>query len=108
MPDYITWPRWLAEIGVDTVDATQGPRFSHTFLAIQAAASGQGVALATNVLIGEYLNAGQLVRPFTHEVRGPYQYYVVCPEAAADRPVIAAFRNWILDEAAIHRGLAAT
>ena len=107
MPDYITWPRWLAEIGVDTVDATQGPRFSHTFLAIQAAASGQGVALATNVLIGEYLNAGQLVRPFAHEVRGPYQYYVVCPEAAADRPVIAAFRNWILDEAAIHRGLAA-
>ena len=102
MPDYITWSRWLAEAGVDGVDATQGPRFSHTFLALQAAASGQGIALATNVLIGDYLDAGRLVRPFPHQVPGPYQYYVVCPEADANRPAVAAFRAWIKDEAAIH------
>src|SRR6185436_20700658 len=104
MPDYITWSRWLAEAGVEGVDATQGPRFSHTFLALQAAASGQGLALATNVLIGDYLDAGRLVRPFPQQVPGPYQYYVVCPEADADRPAVAAFRAWIRDQAAIHLG----
>jgi LysR family glycine cleavage system transcriptional activator len=99
VPDYMTWPRWLAAVGVEGADVSHGPRFSHTFLALQAAASGQGVALATNVLIGDYLEAGRLVRPFPHQVKGAYQYYVVCPEATADRPAIAAFRSWLLDEA---------
>jgi len=99
VPDYITWDRWLAAIGVRGVDTSRGPRFTHTYLCLQAAASGQGVALATNVLIGDYLDAGRLVRPFPHEVKGAYQYYVVCPETAADRPAIAAFRTWLLDEA---------
>jgi LysR family glycine cleavage system transcriptional activator len=99
IPDYITWDRWLAAVGVEGIDTTRGPRFPHTYLSLQAAASGQGVALATNVLIGDYLDAGRLVRPFPHQVKGAYQYYVVCPEASADRPAIAAFRAWLLDEA---------
>lgn len=99
VPEYITWQRWLDAVGVTGVDASHGPSFSHTFLTLQSAASGQGVALATNVLIGDYLSAGRLVRPFPQEVMGPFQYYVVCPEAVADRPAIAAFRAWLQDEA---------
>jgi LysR family glycine cleavage system transcriptional activator len=107
IPEYVDWPRWLASAGVaHLVDATRGPRFSHTFLAIQAAASGQGVALATSVLGGEDVAAGRLVRPFAHEVRGSYQYYVVCPEATADRPQIAAFRTWLLEQTAPMRSCA--
>ncbi|MGO4175401.1 transcriptional regulator GcvA [Bosea sp. TAF32] len=105
IPDFVTWPLWLAAVGATEVDATRGPRFSHTFLALQAAASGQGVALATNVLIGDYLDAGRLVRPFPHQVKGPHQYYLVCPETSAQRPAIAAFRRWIRDEAAAHVAL---
>lgn len=99
IPDYITWDKWLAAIGVEGVDTSRGPSFPHTYLSLQAAASGQGVALATNVLIGDYLDAGRLARPFPHEVKGVYQYYVVCPETTADRPSIVEFRNWVLDEA---------
>ena len=99
VPDYITWDRWLQAAGVEGVDTSRGPRFSHTYLCLQAAASGQGVALATNVLIGDYLDAGRLVRPFPHQIRGAYQYYVVSPEASADRPAVKAFRAWLLDEA---------
>jgi LysR family glycine cleavage system transcriptional activator len=102
IPDYVTWDRWLAAVGVRGVDTSRGPRFTHTFLTIQAAASGQGVALATSVLIGDYLEAGRLVRPFPHEVRGAYQYYIVCPEASAEKPGIVAFRNWLLAEATEH------
>jgi LysR family glycine cleavage system transcriptional activator len=97
---YATWSEWLSAAGVRGVDANPGPRFSHTFLALQAAASGQGIALATNVLIGDYLNAGRLVRPFPQEVKGRYQYYVVCPQTPADKPAVAAFRAWIHSEAA--------
>ena len=28
-----------------------------------------------------------------------FAYYVVMPEASAERPKIAAFRNWLMDEA---------
>ena len=71
VPFYVDWPKWLASAGVaEVVDASRGPRFSHTFLALKAAASGQGVALATSVLIGDALEAGRLVRPFSHELRG--------------------------------------
>jgi LysR family transcriptional regulator, glycine cleavage system transcriptional activator len=98
VPDYITWDGFLAALGVEGIDTSRGPRFPHTFLGLQAAASGQGVALASNVLIGDYLDAGRLARPFPHQVKGSYQYYVVCPEASADKPAIAAFRTWILDE----------
>jgi LysR family glycine cleavage system transcriptional activator len=80
IPGYVDWPQWLASAGVaHLVDASHGPRFSHTFLALQAASSGQGVALATSVLAGEDFMAGRLVRPFAHEVRGIYQYFVVAP-----------------------------
>jgi LysR family glycine cleavage system transcriptional activator len=99
VPDYVTWERWLAAIGVHGVDTRRGPRFQHAFMALQAAATGQGVALATSVLIGDYLEAGRLVRPFSQQVKGPRQYYVACPEASADRPAIAQFRQWILEEA---------
>jgi LysR family glycine cleavage system transcriptional activator len=99
VPDYTTWDRWLAVVGVTGIDTTKGPRFQHTFLSLQAAASGQGVALATSVLIGDYLDAGRLVRPFQAEVKGAYQYYVACPEAWANRPAIATFRRWLLAEA---------
>jgi LysR family transcriptional regulator, glycine cleavage system transcriptional activator len=97
--DYTTWDTWLAAIGVTGIDTSRGPRFTHTYLCLQAAAAGQGVALATTALIGDHLSAGRLVRPFPHQVRGGYQYYIVCPEDVADRPAIAAFRNWLLDEA---------
>jgi LysR family glycine cleavage system transcriptional activator len=84
---------------VTGIDTSRGPRFTHTYLCLQAAAAGQGVALATSALIGDHLSAGRLVRPFPHQVRGGYQYYIVCPEDVAERPAIAAFRNWLLDEA---------
>jgi LysR family glycine cleavage system transcriptional activator len=99
VPDYTTWDRWLTAVGVEGIDTSRGPRFTHTYLCLQAAASGQGVALATSVLIGDYLQAGRLVQPFPHQVKGAYRYYVVCPEATADRPALAAFRAWLLEEA---------
>lgn len=79
-PDFVTWPRWLAAVGEHEIDATRGPRFSPTFLALQAAASGQGVAVATNVLIGDFLDAGRLVRPFAHQVspRRPHKNQGSC------------------------------
>jgi DNA-binding transcriptional LysR family regulator len=43
--------------------------------------------------------AGRLVTPFAVAAPTPVAYYVVCPEATAERPKVAAFRRWLRAEA---------
>jgi LysR family transcriptional regulator, glycine cleavage system transcriptional activator len=99
--DQNAWARWLAAAGVGGIDAQRGPRFSFSHLTLHAAAAGQGVALASSALLADDLAAGQLIRPFGDlSVPGPYGFFVVGPQATADREKVAAFRNWALEEAA--------
>ncbi len=92
------WTRWLTEAGASGLDARRGPRFTHTYLSLQAAAAGQGVALVTSVLIGDDLATGRLVCPFGPEIAGAYNYHLVCPTEALERPKVDAFRRWIEEE----------
>jgi LysR family glycine cleavage system transcriptional activator len=101
VPERITWPRWLAAVGVTNVDAERGLHFSYAHMALQAAIAGQGVALVSSGLIGDDLATGRLVRPFGDlSVRSPYSFYIVCPDATADSEKIVLFRDWALAEAA--------
>jgi len=99
----VPWSQWLAAAGAPGVDATRGPRFTQTLMSVQAALAGQGVALASRVLVREDLACGRLVRPLPQELCGESSYWFVCPEGAQDRPRIAAFRAWLLEEAARER-----
>jgi LysR family glycine cleavage system transcriptional activator len=96
--EMIDWPRWLAAAGAAGIDASRGPRFTHTYLALQAAAAGQGVALVTSVLIGNDLATGRLVRPFGPEVPGAYNYHLVCPPENLELSKVGIFRSWIEQE----------
>ncbi len=94
------WNMWLRSAGMSDMEVRRGMHFSHTSLALQAAVAGHGVALGSRVLAGNDLAAGRLVRPFAHSAPMSFAYYMVCPEALADEPRIAAFREWIIEEAA--------
>ena len=93
------WRTWLLAAGADRVDPTRGPIFTDSGMVIQASMAGQGVALARGVLAADELAAGRLVRPFALSLPTEYAYYLVCPEHTAEHPKIAAFREWLLDEA---------
>lgn len=94
------WEVWLKAAGVEGVDTTRGPHFSHAVLAFEAAAEGHGVVAAMPVLAESDLHAARLVTPFALRVPLGSAYYLVCSEAAATRPAVAAFREWLLAEAA--------
>jgi LysR family glycine cleavage system transcriptional activator len=94
------WQLWLNLVGVDGVDAWRGPGFSHSNLVIQAAVEGQGVAIASDTLAAADLRAGRLVRPFPQSLPSDESYWLVYPAGAAARPKVAAFRAWLLAEAA--------
>lgn len=93
------WTDWLAAAGARGVRADRGPVFSDASMMIQAAIAGQGVALGRGALVRDDLAAGRLVRPFDLVLPGRYAYWLVCPKAYADRPKVAAFREWLLKEA---------
>lgn len=94
------WNVWLKAAGVDGVDTNRGPRFSHAVLAFEAAAEGHGVVATMPVLAESDLHAARLVTPFALRVPLVSAYYLVCGEASATRPAVAAFREWLLAEAA--------
>ncbi len=95
------WRMWLNAAGVKGIDVEQGPRYSMESMAAQAALDGQGVALVSSALVVDDIARGNLVRPFpqaTH-VQNAFCYYFVCPPAHLARPGVAAFRDWVLEEA---------
>lgn len=92
------WRDWLAAAGVEGVDAAAGPRFSDHALALQAAAAGQGVALASRPLADDALAAGTLVRPFELELETGGGYDAL--RAPGEPPAaVAAFLDWMGAEA---------
>ncbi|HSN22382.1 MAG TPA: transcriptional regulator GcvA [Usitatibacter sp.] len=98
------WLDWLHGVGVEGVDATRGPRFSNASLALEAAIEGMGVALTMKPLVRSEIQAKRLVVPFDIPAPAAFSYYLVTPETSAQNPGVAAFREWILAEAAPERG----
>lgn len=101
----IDWRMWLMAAGVKGVDPSRGPIYSHASLVMQAASNGEGVALGRTALLSEDLASGRLIKPFDIALKADYAYYVVYPPHAAERPKVAAFRDWLLAEAARDRGV---
>jgi LysR family transcriptional regulator, glycine cleavage system transcriptional activator len=97
------WRMWMQASGIKDFDDTRGLHFSQTSLAVQAAINGQGVALGDSNLVADDLAAGRLIKPFELSLRAPpqYAYYVISPLETADAPMVKAFREWCLREAAL-------
>ncbi|WP_029007669.1 transcriptional regulator GcvA [Azospirillum halopraeferens] len=94
------WDLWLAAAGLPTPDALRrGAVFDAMDPALQAAASGLGATVADRVLAAADVAAGRLALPFPGIEATSGSYWFVCPEGTADRPAIAAFRDWLLAEA---------
>ncbi|HEY5994187.1 MAG TPA: transcriptional regulator GcvA [Gallionellaceae bacterium] len=93
------WRNLFATLGVD-----EGPsrirRFSDTELAIQAATAGLGITLAWHSLVAADLEAGRLVRVLSHAVPTDLGYHLVIPKNRATLAKVAAFRAWLLEQAA--------
>jgi LysR family glycine cleavage system transcriptional activator len=76
-------------------------------MAVQAALEGHGVALGSHAICQGHLAAGRLVKPFELEMRLEFSYFVVVPAGSLARRPVAAFREWLLTEAAAENAAAA-
>lgn len=94
------WKPWFEAAGLDWPEPQRGPVFNDSSHMIQAAAEGQGIALARKSLLGNDVRNGVLVRLFDVAVAAPRNFYLVYPPRMADSPKIAAFRQWLRAEIA--------
>ena len=94
------WQLWLRAAGVEGVDLGGGLRFENGDHVMKAALAGAGVAIGRRPLINEDLANGRLVEPFDLSLGHQFAYHFIAPESTVDQPKVAAFRGWILNEAA--------
>lgn len=96
------WVNWLEQAGVKHPRwAARGPLFIEASLALQAAAGGQGVALANDTLAMADLAEGKLIRLFDMEMPDEEGYWLVYPEGSLKKPKVNAFWRWIREEAGL-------
>jgi LysR family glycine cleavage system transcriptional activator len=98
-PDEPTWEKWMAMAGVSGVDTERGQRFSNSYLAVDAAVAGRGVALAEDPIAIDDLAAGRLVRPFPQRMRSPFSTWALTLPERADQLKIRRFRGWLVEQA---------
>jgi LysR family glycine cleavage system transcriptional activator len=92
------WQQWFLAAGVPLEGPLEGPLFNDSTYSLQAAARGEGVALARRSIIGEDLERGTLKRLFRIAVPTPERYWFVSPKEVANAPRVKAFREWVKAE----------
>lgn len=92
------WDRWLEAAGAPRVVFKGHLSFSDSFLLLDAALSGLGVAMGRGLLVADSIAAGRLIEPFKMRLCDDFAYWLVIPTGVAlSRPAVA-FREWILEE----------
>ncbi|MEM8635578.1 MAG: transcriptional regulator GcvA [Pseudomonadota bacterium] len=100
-PSCPDWASWLAARNVLGVQSRRGPRFNQAVLVIEAAISGQGVALAKRAVAATDLAAGRLVAPFADgSTLIEFGYWLVWPKGRHLSTDVRAFIKWLKAEAA--------
>lgn len=91
----LPWQPWLVAAGLDWQEPGGGVQFDDATMMIEAAVAGNGVAITPRKLVEPYLAAGRLQQLFGVAAldRG---YYVVLAPAAAGKPWIMDFANWLM------------
>jgi len=92
------WAPWFAAAGLDSPEPSHGPRLVDLGLTLEAAVSGQGVALARPSLARGWLASGALVvLPFGITAVPATQYHLL-PHAATG--ATALFAQWLAETSA--------
>jgi len=86
------WTPWLRAAGLDWPEPSQGPKLVDLGLTLEAAVSGQGIALARPSLAASWLQAGVLVPLFGISTR-PANLYHLMPHAAHGAAPL--FAGWL-------------
>ncbi|MBR0778939.1 transcriptional regulator GcvA [Bradyrhizobium diazoefficiens] len=91
------WRQWLTAAGLPTdISRQPGITFDMTFMTVQAAIDGMGVAMGRTSYVRDDIAKGRLVVPFRIALPADAGFYLVAPQGRREAPKLAAFRQWVL------------
>jgi len=92
----VQWQQWFARFDVTHVHKTFDFSFDRSYMSLEAAALGHGIALESTLLASVLIRKGSLVPVFdaAHAVEVG-AHHVVYPAQNADLPRVARFLAWI-------------
>jgi len=96
---WMDWTVWLHALGLDDLVPRGSLRLTQYEQVMQAALSGQGVALGRSPLVRGLLRERKLVAPFDKSLVSSRGYYLVDAPNARRAPEVQAFKAWIVAEA---------
>jgi LysR family transcriptional regulator, glycine cleavage system transcriptional activator len=95
---YMDWGTWLTALGIAELKSAGALHFSQYEQMIQAAISGQGVALGRQALVSDLIESRALVAPFKQTLVGSRAYFIVESRLSAGKPQVREFAQWLLAE----------
>lgn len=107
-PDW--WTMWFRARGFNAGPSRDkfGTSLAHEYLDIAAAVAGQGIAIGSPLLFRAELDAGRLVPAHDFVGTDDRAFYFLYPAARQHSRKIAAFGEWLEDEASSTRTAGAT
>ena len=101
--EYLAWRHWLRLHGQPQLEPARWLQLNFTYQQVQAALSGQGVAMARLALVAESLARGELIEPFgpAYRIASPFAYWLIeCNHGHAARGEVVSFARWLVAQAA--------
>lgn len=96
--EFHPWDRWLELASLDARRCKFGAVFRDSALAVQAAESGQGVALGRSWLVADAVKAGTLCRIGSLGAPARSAYFLVFPQGGQTAPAVRDFCAWIRNQ----------
>jgi DNA-binding transcriptional LysR family regulator len=104
--EWLSWQRWLDTFSTQAAGKTAAPSparwlyFNYAHQIVQAALTGQGVALARQPLVAESLANGDLVEVLPEmRLSSPLAYWLMVSPRSKLRPEVRAFCDWLRQQA---------
>ena len=102
--EWLTWRRWFEVNKLERAQPRRWLYFNYAYQMVQAALTGQGVVLARSSLIAESLANGDLIEVLPQQrLDSPMAYWLIVGPRNALRPDIAAFCDWLQQQATMTR-----
>lgn len=96
---WISWDDWFEKLSLPYLKPKRRININSYSMVIQAALSGQGIALGWKNLIDTYLHSGSLVPAVNQTLHTNYKFYIIEQE---DESVVSKniqpIRNWLIDQ----------
>ena len=97
--EWLSWQRWFDAQQLQNFEPKRWLYFNYAHQIVQAALTGQGIALARVPLVADALASGELVEVLPQaRLDSPMAYWLLVAPRSAQRPEVRAFAAWLLQQ----------